>query len=146
MKRILAVLFIMAVCAGTAFSFDRYTPGRIGTQGAYQAVVPLQGNPRSAPGVVHIDNVARTIQALFVAAGGTYLGGTDNTMSPIAALLACDSVAVRLGFGITPTATIGTPFPAASSWILPGPTWVSTGMAIAAGATDNAACSIVLVY
>jgi len=146
MKRILISLALVVVLVGTAFAFDRYTPGRASAKDAFQAVVPLQGVPRSAPGVVYIDNTARTIQSLFERAGGTYLGGTDNVMAPIGALLVCDSVAVRLGFNITPTTTVGTPFPAAASWILPGPDWVSGGKAIAAGATDNAACSIVLVY
>jgi hypothetical protein len=149
MKRFLIVIFLLAAVAVSALSADRYTPGRSSAKDAYQGVVAVQGIPRSAPGIVYIDNTARTIQSLFERAGGTYLGGTaDNALAPIGLLVVCESKDVRWAFGgVTPTTSLGVLVPAAASWVMSGPTWVSTGKAIAAGATDNVACpGFVLIY
>ena len=94
---------------------------------------------------MYIDNTARTVQSLFERAGGTWL---NNGLAPIGALVKCETYDVRWGFGgVTPTTTLGTKVSADESWIISGPLWMSTGKAIAKGATDNVACpGFTLIY
>ena len=145
--RVLLAIVACLLITSSALAVDRYSPGKFGAKDAYQAVVPVQGIPRSAPAIVYIDNVAKTIQALFEAAGGTYLGGNDNTLAPIGALIKCETKDTRWGWDVTPTTTLGLLVPADASWVISGPNWMSTGKAIAAGATDNVACpGFILIY
>lgn len=117
------------------------------TGGNLNVKVPL-GVPRSAPAIVYVDNVARSIDNLVTGVGGSYLGGADNTVNPTGALIVCNGD-IRFGFGgVTPTATLGVLFPSGSSWVIQGNSWIDNNdKLIAAGATDNVACpGLVLFY
>lgn len=93
---------------------------------------------------VYVDNVARTVQSLYERGGGTWLRGTK---SPISMLFSCASKAIRMGFGgSTPTVSTLHVFPADSSWDRKGSFWMSTGIFIAGGATDNVACAMTPEY
>ena len=109
---------------------------------------PSWGEPGTSK-EVYIDNTARTMQSLYERAGGTW-ARTDSagiSSPPIGMLLVCKSLATNWAWdGTTPTTSVGVPFPAASSWFLPGSGWMSKAKAIAGGATDNVACHMVPAY
>lgn len=93
---------------------------------------------------VYVDNVARTIQSLYERGGGTWLRGADT---PRSMLFSCATTAIRMGFGgSTPTVSTLHVFPANSSWDRKGKFWMSTGIFIAGGATDNVACAMTPEY
>ncbi len=156
MKKNLSIILVVAIIAlsGMAQGEDRSSvsmnpmPGAATMQAPsyFQGVIPLSGVP--SPGLtIYVDNTAKTLQALWEAAGGTWLGGTGNTLSPIVALIVCRSKDINFFFGgSTPTFTTGVPFVAGSSYVIPGAQWVSTMKLISTTASDNVACPTHLIH
>lgn len=151
MKKYL-VLFC-AICftvSGVVFAADTSSLSPHGSIGVgipdrYQGAVPLAGKaPRTTQ--VTVDNTARTLDNLVVTGGGTYLGGSDNTLTPIAATISCETVATQWAFTTTPTATLGHVLAADSSWQPSGPDALALlkGRNSADGA--SATCAITLWY
>jgi hypothetical protein len=141
MKNRFAFAFaLLLMGAGAAFGASSViSPAGDGVSGV--GMVPLSGAP--AAGVtIHVDNVARTLQALVENEGGTWLSGGT---APIGVLLTCRSKDISIYFGgSTPTASVGVPLVAGQAWQILGPTWVSTMKAISATA-DNVACPTHLI-
>ena len=150
MKRYLVAISIIALFAGVIYAADSSSIAPRGNDAIpdrFGGVVTLTGKtPRTTP--CNVDNVARTLQAIVVAGGGTYLGGSDNTLTPIAATISCTDNATRWGFGITPSTTVGHKMSAATwpPWQISGPDAIGLMKGIAAGATDNNSCAITLWY
>jgi len=147
MKRLLVVIFILAA-VGVIYAADSSSiaprgfdtiPDRFG------GVMPLVGkSPRTIQ--VTVDNTARTLDNLVVTGGGTYLGGSDNTLTPIAATISCETVDTQWAFTTTPTADVGHVLAAGSSWQPSGPNALALlrGRNTADGA--SATCAITLWY
>lgn len=146
MKKYLVATVILAIFAGVIYAAD--TPSLAQFQ---NTAIPYSGNivvtgkaPRSWH--VNIDNVTggRTLDNAVVAASGTYLGGTDNTLTPIAATIVCKSTDTYWAFQNTPT-TADIYLASGSSWQPSGPDAIGYLKGITSG-TDNAACSVTLWY
>lgn len=146
----LAVLFLMMIPSGFVSAADSSSVARLretAIPDRFSGIVPLYGKtPKSSPGICHVDNVARTIQSIFERSGGTYLGGSDNTLTPITATISCDDKATRWYFQVSPTTTLGHKIPADGSWQPAGPNALGYLSGIAASASDNVACAITLWY
>lgn len=143
-KIAVCVLVVLLALPAGAFGASSVTsPAGDGIAGV--GMVPLSGAP--APGLtVYVDNTARTLQSLWERAGGTWLGGADGVTAPIGVLLICRTKDINIYFGgSTPTAAVGIPFAAGSSWQILGPSWVSTMRAISTTASDNVACPTHLI-
>jgi hypothetical protein len=134
MKKYLAII-LLPVLVGFAWAgSDSFTN--------YPGTMSVWGVP-GATKTVNVDNAARTIQALYEAGGGTWLGGYDSTIVPIGVLITCPTTDTRWAFGgSTPSATVGHVLPADSSWFLVGPAWISTGKGYGNTASDNVACQM----
>lgn len=148
MKKYLVAIMLLAVFAGVIYAADSSSIAPRGLDtipDRFGGIVSLIGKtPRSSP--CNVDNVARTLQAIFVAGGGTYLGGSDNTLTPIAATISCPDNATRWGFGISPSTTVGHKLTAGTWWQFSGPDAMALLKGINNVATDNAACTITLWY
>lgn len=112
----------------------------------YPGGISVYGYPGDTK-TVYVDNAASTIQAMYEAGGGTWLGGYDNTVAPIGMFITCATTATHWAFGAsTPSATLGHPFPADSSWHFINPYWMSTGQGFGAAASDNVTCQMTPEY
>jgi len=147
MKRFFVALSVVAIFAGVIYAADSASvanqrnttiPDRFG------GVVPLIGKtPRTTQ--VTVNDTARTLDNLVVTGSGTYLGGSDNTLTPIAATISCESYATMWAFQTTPTASVGHKIPADGSWQPSGPDALGYLRGIRDG-TDNVSCAITLWY
>ena len=134
MKKIVLVALMIAV-SGIAWAGDSSFTNYPGTLSVYGYPWPTK--------TVYVDNSAKTIQAMYEAGGGTWLGGYDGTITPIGMFITCATTATHWAFGgSTPSATLGHVFPADSSWHFINPNWMSTGKGFGAGATDNVTCQM----
>lgn len=132
---VIAVVILLAGYAWAENSFVNY-PGNM----------PVWGYP-GATKTVYVDNSAKTIQQMYEAGGGTWLGGHDSATRPIGMLIVCDTTETHWAFGgSTPSATLGIPLPADSSWQLIGPYWMSTGKGYGNTASDNVTCNMNPIY
>jgi len=147
MRKTLALLVALSVVVFTTFAFAEFPSIQPGSfTGPSTATVPLWGQP-GATKTVYVDNTARSIASLITRAGGSFMGGVGGGLVPIGAFISCATTVTHWAFGGTsPTTAVGHTFPADSSWHLPGPFYVSTGMGIGAGASDNVACQMTLEY
>jgi hypothetical protein len=148
MKKYLIALSIVALFAGVIYAADSSSiaprgfdtiPDRFGG-----AVTLLGKTPRTT--MINVDNVTATMAVRVAAGGGTYLGGSDNTLTPIAATISCPTTATRWAFGATPSATVGHVLAADGSWQLSGPDAIGYLKGYGAAATDNVACAVTLWY
>ena len=146
--RILAALVFLLVSVGPALAD---TPSITqGTQaGTYSATASVLGWPGPTK-TVTVDNVARTIQAIYEAAGGRWLRGgatATDTISPIGMIFTCDNKATRFAFGGSdPTPTTMHAYPADISWALMGPGLMSTGKWISVSTTISTQCGMTPLY
>lgn len=146
MKKYLVAISILAIFAGVIYAADSSSiaprgfdtiPDRFG------GAVTLAGKtPRTTQ--VNVYGTAATISALVASGSGTYLGGSDNTLTPIAATISCVTTATSWAFGTTPTATVGHKLAADGSWQLSGPDAIGRLKGIAV--TDNTSCAVTLWY
>ena len=138
MKKCLVVL-ILAVMVATAWAAgDSFTDYK-GTMNVWSYPGPTKA--------VTVDNTAKTIQALYVAGGGTWLGGRFTTHAPIGMFITCATTATRWAFGgSTPSPTSGHILPADSSWHFTGPFYMSTGKGNSGTGTDNVTCQMTPEY
>ena len=149
MKRYLVVFAILALFAGALYAADTSSVSPHGTIGLgvpdrYQAAIPLLGKtPRTTQ--VTVDNTARTIDNLVVTASGTYLGGSDNTLTPIAVTGSCTDNITRWSFQTTPSATVGHQISVGGSFQFSGPDAIGylRGKSESGG---NAPCALTLWY
>ena len=151
MKRflvVLSILAILAIFAGVLYAADSSSiaprgfntiPDRFGA-----AIVLIGKTPRTTQ--VTVDNTARTLDNLVVTGSGTYLGGSDNTLTPIAATISCETTDTQWAFTTTPTADLGHVLAAGSSWQPSGPDALALlrGRNTAYGA--SATCAVTLWY
>lgn len=148
MKKYLVAITILAIFAGVIYAADSSSIAPRGFDAIpdrFGAAVTLTGkSPRTWH--VNIDNVTggRTLDNAIVAASGTYLGGTDNTLTPIAATVSCKTVDTYWAFQNAPT-TASHYLAAAGSWQMSGPDAIGYLKGISSG-TDNAACAVTLWY
>lgn len=146
MKRAVCILVASLLLPSMMFA-ETPSIGKMGstTMADYPAAVLLVGKtPRSWH--VNIDNVTggRTLDNAVAAASGTYLGGSDNTLTPIAATIVCKDTATYWSFQNAPT-TASHYLAAGGSWQPSGPDAIGYLKGITSG-TDNAACSVTLWY
>lgn len=148
MKKYLVAISILAIFAGVIYAADSSSIAPRGFDtipDRFSGTVPLAGKtPRTTQATV--DNTARTLDNLVVTGGGTYLGGSDNTLTPIAATISCEATATMWAFQTTPTATVGHELAAGSIWQPSGPDALTylRGRNTADGA--SASCAITLWY
>jgi hypothetical protein len=147
MKKLLVAISVLAIFAGVIYAADSSSVAHqrsLSIPDRFEGAVPLAGKaPRTWQ--ITIDNVARTLDNAVTAASGTYLGGTDNTLTPIAATISCEDADTIWAFQTTPTATVGHVLTADSSWQMSGPDAIGYLKGIRA-ATDNASCAVTLWY
>jgi hypothetical protein len=140
------ILFVFpAVSFSETPSIAPATGSVFGRVGLYPAAVPITGKtPRTWQ--VTVDNTARTLDNLVVTGSGTYLGGSDNTLTPIAATISCETTDTQWAFTTTPTADLGHVLAAGSSWQPSGPDALALlrGRNTADGA--SASCAVTLWY
>lgn len=146
MRKTFIALVVITAFAGGLYAAD--TPSLAQFQ---NTAIPYSGNivvtgkaPRTWS--VNIDNVTggRTLENAVTRASGTYLGGTDNTLTPIAATISCKATDTYWAFQNAPT-TASHYLAAGSSWQPSGPDAVGYLKGISSG-TDNAACAVTLWY
>ena len=148
MKKYLVAISILALFAGVIYAADSSSIAPRGFDSIpdrFGGVMPLAGkSPRTTQ--VTLDNTARTLDNLVVTGSGTYLGGSDNTLTPIAATISCETVDTQWAFTTTPTAAIGHVLAAGSSWQPSGPNALALlrGRNTADGA--SATCAVTLWY
>jgi len=148
MKKYLIVISIFALFAGVIYAADSSSiaprgfdtiPDRFG------GTVPLAGKtPRTWQ--VTVDNTARTLDNMVVTASGTYLGGSDNTLTPIAATISCETVDTQWAFTATPTAALGHVLASGSSWQPSGPDALALLRGRNSADGSSATCAITLWY
>ncbi len=148
MKKHLAVLSIFALFfSGVIYAADSASIAPRGSNAIpdrFGGAVNLLGKtPRTWQ--VTIDNTARTLDNLVVTASGTYLGGSDNTLTPIAATVSCDN-ATRWSFQTTPSATVGHAIAAAGSYHFSGPDAMVYLRGVNAVEGTGASCAVTLWY
>jgi hypothetical protein len=141
------LISIGLVVAGSPMAFALpptiLPPGVQGMPSTYQPTVPVMGRPGLTK-TVHVDNVARTAQQLYVGGGGTWLNGGS---APFGFLLTCESKDIRIAFGgSTASGTLGHKFPAENSWLPPGFYWTSTASLRAISVSDNVVCQFTPEY
>jgi hypothetical protein len=95
MRNVAFMAICMVLIVGGAFA-EVPSTAPIGGSDAmkFEGVVSVFGIPRTT-GPCYVDNTARTIQSLIERSGGTYLGGSDNTLAPISMMVSCDDKATR---------------------------------------------------
>lgn len=148
MKKYLVAISILAVFAGVIYAADSSSVAHqrsLSIPDRFEGAVALSGKaPRTWH--VNIDNVTggRTLDNAVVAASGTYLGGSDNTLTPIAATISCKATDTYWAFQNTPT-TADHYLAAGASWQPSGPDAIGYLKGITSG-TDNAACAVTLWY
>jgi hypothetical protein len=147
-KYLIAISILAVVLGGTVYGADSSSvakPTGVAIPDRFGGFVPLAGKtPRTWQ--VSVDNTARTLDNLVVTGSGTYLGGSDNTLTPIAATISCESTATMWAFQTTPTATVGHELAAGTSWQPSGPDALAylRGRNTADGA--SASCAVTLWY
>lgn len=148
MKKYFIALSILALFAGVVHAADSSSiaprgfdaiPDRFGG-----AVTLLGKTPRTT--MIYVDNVTATMATRIAAGGGTYLGGSDNTLTPISATISCPTTATMWAFQTTPSTTVGHKLAADGSWQVSGPDAIGYLRGKGAGATDNVACAVTLWY
>jgi hypothetical protein len=128
MKRFFAVLVAVLFVVGVpvlAFSEPPtiVPPGSYGLPNYYQATVSVHGVPGKTV-TFTVDNTARTMQALYEGAGGTWI---QAGVAPFEFLLTCENQDIRIAFGgATASATLGHRFASDGSWLQPGRHWMSS--------------------
>jgi type 1 fimbria pilin len=147
MRKTFIALVVITAFVGAVYAADLPSLAQFrNTSIPYSGNIPVYGMyPRTAPSVCYVDNVARTVETLVQNAGGTYLGGSDNTLTPIAATISCNGN-TRWAFQASPSTTVGHYLPNESAWNISGPDAIGRVKGIAAGATDNVSCAITLWY
>ena len=128
-----------------AFASIAYGAGITATGGSSGVSTPTAGKaPRTTQ--VTVDNTARTLDNLVVTGSGTYLGGSDNTLTPIAATISCETADTQWAFTTTPTAALGHVLTSGSSWQPSG----SDALALLRGRNSadgaSATCAVTLWY
>lgn len=142
---VLAMLFVGGAGIYAADSSSIAPRGFDTIPDRFGGVITLIGkSPRTTQ--VSADNTARTLDNLVVTGGSTYLGGSDNTLTPIAATISCETTATMWAFQATPTATVGHELAAAGWWQVSGPNALAylKGRNTADGA--SASCAVTLWY
>jgi hypothetical protein len=146
MKKYLVATAILALFAGAIYAADSQSvsaPGYRSIPDRFSGSVPLAGKtPRTTQ--VTVNNTAATVSALVAAGGGTYLGGSDNTLTPIAATISCVTTSTSWAFQTTPTASVGHILVAGASWQPSGPDALATMKGIRV--TDDTSCAVTLWY
>lgn len=148
MKRILLTLAVITIFAGAIYAADSSSMAQFqNTAIPYQGVIGTYGKtPRTTQ--VTIDNTARGIDNLVVTGGGVYLGGSDNTLTPIAITASCDNT-TRWSFQTTPSATVGHSVVGAASGgslHFSGPDAVEYLKGVNAVEGTGASCAVTLWY
>jgi hypothetical protein len=125
MKKYLVMLTIIALIGAVGYvgyaadSSSVAKPTAVAIPDRFAGSVNLYGKmPRTTQ--VTIDNTSRTIDNLVVTAGGVYLGGSDNTLTPIGVTISCDN-ATRWSFNTDASTTVGHIIPASGSVNFFGP-------------------------
>jgi len=153
MKRSFVFLLVLIASFGSyVFAADQPSLGfqsTLGSTGAipsvYQGAIPLAGKtPRTTQ--VTLDNTARTLDNLVVTGSGTYLGGSDNTLTPIAATISCETADTQWAFTTTPTAAVGHVLTSGSSWQLSGPDALALLRGRNSADGTSATCAVTLWY
>jgi len=148
MKKYLVAISILAIFAGVVYAADSSSIAYRGNDAIpdrFGGVMPLAGKtPRTT--MIYVDNTASTISTLVARDGGTYLGGSDNTLTPIAATISCPTTATRWSFQTTPSATVGHVLPADGSWQVSGPDAIGYLKGYGNAASDNVTCAVTLWY
>ena len=138
MKKYILILAVLAL-AGTAWAAgDSFTD--------FKGTMTVWSYPGATKSIT-VDNTAKTLQALYEAGGGTWLGGNFTAHAPIGMFVTCATTDSRWAFGgTTPSTTVGHILPAGSSWHFTGPFYMSTGKANSTSGTDNVTCMMTPEY
>lgn len=148
MKKYLVILSVVLLFAAVIYAADSSSVAPRGLNtipDRFGGVVTLIGKtPRTTP--VNVDNIVRTLDNIIATGGNPYLGGSDNTLTPIAATISCPDNATRWAFDLTPSTTVGHKLAAGTWWQFSGPDALALLKGVNNGATDNASCTITLWY
>lgn len=130
---ILAIPFLAILLAGGVFAAEQPT-----------ITVPLEESVNPSV-TITVDNTSSTLQEMVVTAGGSWKGGANRSLYPVALLLTCDTTATRWYFGgSVPTALVGHKFPADGSWNELGVESLASMRGITTG--SDASCAVTLKY
>lgn len=147
MKKFFAIFSILVLFAGVIYAADSSSIAPRGNDAIpdrFGGAINLMGKtPRTTQ--VTIDNTARGIDNLVVTGGGVYLGGSDNTLTPIAITVSCDN-ATHWSFQTTPSATVGHAIAAAGSYHFSGPDAIVYLKGVNAVGGVGAFCAVTLWY